>query len=98
MITDDPYVLDYKGKRLYADLAAEKPIAAEKEGQKIAVEIKVFGTPSPMTELERALGQYQIYKTFMASIDPARELFLAISADIYQSFFREPAVRDIVEV
>jgi len=29
-ITDDSYVLSYKGLRLYADLGAEKPIAAEK--------------------------------------------------------------------
>ncbi len=61
-ITDDPYVLAYKGLRLYADLGAEKPIAAERFEQKIVVEVKVFGTPSPVTELERAIGQY-IFRT-----------------------------------
>jgi hypothetical protein len=55
-ITDDPYTLTYKGLRLYADLGAEKLIAAEKLERKIVVEIKVFGTPSPVTELERAVG------------------------------------------
>jgi XisH protein len=39
-ITADPYVLSYKGLRLYADLGAEKPIAAEKSDRKIVVEIK----------------------------------------------------------
>jgi hypothetical protein len=29
-ITDDPFIIEYKGLRLYADLGAEKPIAAEK--------------------------------------------------------------------
>jgi hypothetical protein len=61
-ITDDPYVLAYKGLRLYADLGAEQPIAAEKLQRKIVVEIKTFGTPSPVTELERAVGQYSIYR------------------------------------
>lgn len=39
-ITHDPYVLEFKGRRVYADLGAEKPIAAEKDKQKIVVEIK----------------------------------------------------------
>lgn len=30
VITDDPYYIEYKGLRLYADLGAEKPLAAEK--------------------------------------------------------------------
>lgn len=56
-ITDDPFSILYKGTRVYADLAAEKLIAAEKDKRKIVVEIKVFSAPSPMTELERAVGQ-----------------------------------------
>jgi hypothetical protein len=95
-ITDDPYVIAYKGLRLYADLGAEKPIAAEKSEQKIVVEVKVFGTPSPVTELERAVGQYSIYRTLLARISPERVLWLAIAQDIYEDFFRQPAVQDIV--
>ncbi|MEC4983969.1 MAG: element excision factor XisH family protein [Oscillatoria sp. PMC 1068.18] len=29
VITDDPFVIEFKGVRLYADLGVEKPIAAE---------------------------------------------------------------------
>jgi hypothetical protein len=36
-ITDDPFVMEYKGLRLYADLAAERIIAAEKSGEKSIV-------------------------------------------------------------
>jgi hypothetical protein len=97
-ITDDPYVLVYKGLRLYADLGAEKLIAAEKSERKIVVEIKVFGTPSPVTELERAVGQYSIYRMLLAHISPERELFLAIAQDIYEDFFHQPAIQDIVAV
>ena len=39
-ITDDPYTLDYKGLRLYADLGAEKLLAAEKEEKKLLLRLK----------------------------------------------------------
>lgn len=96
-ITDDPFTLVYKGTRVYADLAAEKPFAAQKGGRKIVVEIKVFTSPSPMTELEKAVGQYGIYRTFLRRLSPERELFLAIAQDIWEDFFLKPAVQDIVE-
>lgn len=96
VVTDDPFRMVYKGIRLYADLAAERPIAAEKGGQKIVVEIKVFNAPSPMTELERAVGQYGIYRTFLRRLSPERQLFLAIAQDIWQDFFMKPAVQDII--
>jgi hypothetical protein len=46
---------------LFADLAAEKPIAAERQGQKIVVEVKSFLSQSPMRDFEMALGQYIVY-------------------------------------
>jgi len=95
-ITDDPFYMAYKGMRVYADLGAEKVIAASKANHKIVVEIKVFNTASPITELERAIGQYAIYRTFLGRIGPERELFLAIAEDIYQDFFLKPAIQDIV--
>ena len=97
LITDDPFKLVYKGSRVYADLAAEKPFAAQKGTRKIVVEIKVFTSPSPMTELEKAVGQYGIYRTFLRRLGSERELFLAIAQDIWQDFFLKPAVQDIIE-
>ncbi len=97
-ITDDPFLVEYKGMKLYADLGAEKPFAAEKAGQKIVVEIKVFGSPSLVSELQKAVGQYGIYRLFLERVNPERELFLAIPHDIYLDFFQEPAVQDIVAV
>jgi hypothetical protein len=55
-ITDDPLELQYKDMRLFADLGAERALAAQKGDQKIAVEIKVFGGISPTTELQKAKG------------------------------------------
>ncbi len=95
-ITDDPFIIEFQGLRLYADLGAERTIAAEKEGRRIVVEIKVFGGISFIAELEKAVGQYGIYRTFLARVNPDRELYLAVALDIYQDFFRRPAIQEIV--
>src|SRR5437588_7300958 len=41
-ITHDPLTLSVGGRDIYIDLGAEMPIAAEKEGRRIAVEVKSF--------------------------------------------------------
>lgn len=46
VITDDPFVIEFKGLRLYADIGAEKLLAAEKFERKIVIEIKVFNSHS----------------------------------------------------
>jgi hypothetical protein len=96
IITDDPFLIAYKGVRLYTDLGAEKLLAAEKPEHKIVVEIKVFNSPSIMTELEKAVGQYGIYRTFLKRVNPDRQLYLAIAQDVYQEFFQRPAIQDII--
>lgn len=96
IITDDPYTLEYKGLRLYADLGAEKLLAAERAEQKIAVEIKVFNSPSQVTELQKAIGQYNMYRSILHRVNPERKLYLAIPEEVYQDFFQQPAIQDIV--
>ena len=95
-ITDDPFTLDYKGIRLYADLGAEKVIAAQRDSEKIVVEIKVFNTPSLMTELEKAIGQYNVYRSFLKRLEPERWLYLAITDDVYQDFFCLEPIQEVV--
>ncbi|WP_375339686.1 element excision factor XisH family protein [Okeania sp. SIO2G4] len=60
-MTDNPLRLKVGRRILYPDLGAKKLLAAQKEGQKIAVEIKSFLGVSPINDLEQALGQYIIY-------------------------------------
>ena len=96
VITDDPFVIEFKGLRLYADLGAEKLLAAAKQERKIVIEIKVFNSPSLITELEKAVGQYSIYRTFLKRVNPERKLYLAIAQDIYQDFFQRPAIQEII--
>ena len=42
VITHDPYRMTIGKRRAYNDLGAEMPFAAEKDGRKIAVEVKSF--------------------------------------------------------
>ena len=54
-ITHDPYRIRLtKGKNLFIDLGAEQLIAATKDTEKIAVEIKSFRRASDMKDLEEA--------------------------------------------
>ena len=96
-ITADPYTIEYRGITLFADLGAERPLAAERAGRKIVVEIKSFLNPSPIRDLELALGQYDLYRGYLELTAPERELYLAVGSDVYDSFFEQEAIQVIVE-
>lgn len=89
-ITNDPLLLQYGAKDLFVDLGAEKILAAEKSGNKIAVEIKSFISPSPMNDLEKAIGQYILYKNILEEIEKDRLLYLAVTNIAYKDIFAEP--------
>lgn len=95
-ITDDPLTIDFEDATLFADLAAERTIAAEKENDKIAVEIKVFGSRSAFDDLEKAFGQYQVYRSFLKQLEPTRKIYLAISSETYQKIFTRVSVKFLV--
>jgi hypothetical protein len=95
-ITHDPYKIDLGETNLLVDLGVEKILAAEKGARKIAVEIKVFGGVSLFNELEKAVGQYGIYRIFIREIEPDREIYLAVSGEVYAGFFQRESVRKII--
>lgn len=94
IITDDPLTLQFGSRGVFVDLGAKKLLAAEREGQTIAVEIKSFVGKSPVKDWENAIGQFTLYLKILSRIDPNRQLYLAITEEIYVSFFAE----DIVQV
>lgn len=99
-ITDDPYVISYGERFLFVDLGATVAspsnqitgqfIGAERQGQRIAVEIKEFRGRSIITELEQAIGQYVLYRLLLNRVDSNRILYLAITDSIYAELFNEP--------
>jgi hypothetical protein len=87
IITHDPLTLGTGGVEMYIDLGAEKLIAAEKNGQKIAVEVKSFAGSSAISEFHTALGQFLNYRQALEEEDPERVLFLAVPLDTFEYFF-----------
>ena len=83
-------ILSIGKKDLFIDLGAEKLIAAEKDQQKIAVEIKSFLGNSQVNDLENALGQYILYYEVLLAKQDERVLYLAIKESAYQEIFEEP--------
>lgn len=87
-ITHDPLPLAYEDMPLQADLGAERTFAAEKAGQKIAVEVKDFAGASAANELQKLVGQMQFYQAALDDQEPDRELFLAISQEAWDRLFQ----------
>lgn len=89
-ITNDQLKLTVGNRSVFVDLGAEKLFAAEKEGRKIAVEIKSFIGASPIRDLEEALGQYVLYSNILEEQEPERLVYLAVPKAIFRDFFSEP--------
>jgi hypothetical protein len=96
LITDDPYVIQYRRTVLYADLGAERPIAVERDGQKLVVEVKSFIGTSKIQDLKEALGQYDIYRYLLEETAPDRKLYIAISNIAYNTFFTQDVTQLIL--
>lgn len=89
-ITADPFRVEFGGMDFYVDLGAERLINAEKDGRKIAVEIKGFVSPSFVGEFHTAVGQFMNYRLALSQKEPEREIYLAVPEDIFDSFFETP--------
>ncbi|MBW4622117.1 MAG: XisH family protein [Cyanosarcina radialis HA8281-LM2] len=87
-ITDDPLKLEVAGAKLEIDLGSERLLAAQRENEKIAVEIKSFLSDSPITDYHAALGQFLNYRLALELSEPDRTLYLAIPSITHKSFFQ----------
>ena len=82
---------------MYVDLGAEKLLIAEKNQNKIAVEIKTFAAMSEVNALENALGQYLLYRSVISRTEPDRKLYLAIPSIVYADIFEDGLGKIITE-
>jgi hypothetical protein len=97
IITDDPLTLQFGSRSVFVDLGAKQLLAAERDGQRIAVEIKSFVGKSLVKDWENAIGQYILYLKIISKKEPDRALYLAITEEIYTSFFQEDIVQVVLE-
>jgi hypothetical protein len=93
-ITHDPLTIRIsEAVKLQIDLAAETTIAAERDSEKIAVEIKSFVGDSDISAFHTALGQYLNYCQALEEQEPDRLVYLAIPLETYQDFFQLPFIQ-----
>jgi hypothetical protein len=95
-ITHDPYRIDLGFVDFYIDLGAERLIAAKKDGEKIAVEIKTFLAPSVISEFHTAIGQFINYRIALEEEDADRLLYLAVPLDVYKRFFKFEFIQTVI--
>jgi hypothetical protein len=96
-ITHDPFALPFGLHNLYVDLGAEQMLAAEKDGERIAVEVKSFRGRSEVEDLEHALGQYLLYRSLLQRRHPERTLYLAVPDEAFNGVFSTPLGRVALE-
>lgn len=96
-ITDDPLVIRFGGVDLQIDLGAEQVVAAERDGAKIAVEIKSFIGSSVISDFHGALGQFLNYRVALEAQEPDRILYLAVPRETFLTFFHLPFTQAVVQ-
>ena len=97
IITHDPYHIDLGFVDFYIDLGAEQLLAATKDNEKIAVEIKTFLAPSTISEFHTAVGQFINYRIALEFDDPERTLYLSIPLDIHKKFLKYSLIQTVIE-
>lgn len=97
-ITDDPLSIRIdRLTNIFIDIAAEKLIVADREGQKIAVEVKSFLSASTMSDFHTALGQFINYRYALEEYEPERILYLAVPATTYEEFFTTRFIKSVTQ-
>jgi hypothetical protein len=96
-ITHEEYVFD-ADPQLSTDLGAERLLEAERQLEKIAVEIKSFLLDSQAAELEKSIGQYGLYRKLLEFQEPDRTLYLAVPLHAYEDIFARQVGKLAIDV
>ncbi|NET08584.1 MAG: fatty-acid oxidation protein subunit alpha [Symploca sp. SIO2B6] len=88
-ITHDPLTVKIGDVEMDIDLGADSLLAADRDNEKIAVEIKSFLVQaSAIYQFHIALGQFINYRTALKIKEPDRLLYLAVPIISYTTFFQ----------
>ena len=98
-ITHDPLRVTIGRRDVLIDLGAESIVAAERNGERIAVEIKSFVHISEVQDLKDALGPFVLYEEALSrsTNESDRVLYLAIRKETYEGIFSEPIGQMLLE-
>jgi len=98
-ITHDPLMITIGRRDLLMDLGAERMFAAERNGERIAVEIKSFVKLSLVQDLKESLGQFILYEDTLARSENQadRVLYLAVREETYEEIFSETIGQMLLE-
>ncbi|NJN34127.1 MAG: fatty-acid oxidation protein subunit alpha [Saprospiraceae bacterium] len=98
-ITHDPLKIpkSVTGIKLEIDLGLERIIVAEKEAEKIAVEVKSFLKASTFNEFHSVLGQYLNYLLGLKKVKSSRVLYLAMPQSAYNELSEIALFEDAIK-
>jgi XisH protein len=97
-ITDDPLFVPTKGRfNFFIDIGAERIINAQKDEQKVAIEVKSFNDNSPLYSFYEILGQFLVYELALEESDNNWSLFIAISEIGYSKLYESPIFQRAME-
>lgn len=97
-ITHDPLMMPFGDRDVLIDIGAERLLAAERNGERIAVEIMSFIGLSPMHDFQAAVGQYVTYDEALtdSATGADRKLYLAVRLETFTDLFRDAAWMKLV--
>lgn len=91
IITKEQYALPVGQRGVFIDIAADRDvIVAEREDQRIAVEVKSFLGLSAVQDLRDAVGQYMLYRFALELNATGRVPYLAVSVEAARGILSEP--------
>lgn len=95
-ITAEEYYFTTGDVAFAIDFFAEKILVAERNDERIAVEVKSFRSQSPMNKFHEAVGQYENYLLALEDEAPERVLFLAVPIFYWETFFQKPFIQKVI--
>lgn len=100
IILNDPLRLKLDQTQVFIDLEAEKNAPSFGNGNSvatIAIEIKVLGIIGIVDQIEKALGQYILYRGLLELQRPSHQCYLAVPEDAYQSHMAGPDLQYVLQ-